>query len=47
LQGGCVFSVAVGLYDDLQVLIEGDGEAQKALHGELREGAAPQLGDIR
>jgi hypothetical protein len=40
LQGGGVFSVVVGLYDDLHVLIEGDEEAQKALHGELAEVAA-------
>ncbi len=35
----------VGLYDDLHVLVEGDGEAQKALHGELAEVAAqhPQV----
>jgi hypothetical protein len=32
LQGGGVFSVVVGLCDDLHVLIEGDEEAQKALH---------------
>jgi hypothetical protein len=30
----------VGFYDDLHVLIEGDEEAQKALHGELAEVAA-------
>jgi hypothetical protein len=30
----------VGLYDDPHVLIEGDEEAQKALHGELPEVAA-------
>jgi hypothetical protein len=40
LQGGGVFSVVVGLHDDLHVLIEGDEEAQKALHGELAEVAA-------
>jgi hypothetical protein len=40
LQGGGVFSVVVGLYDDVHVVIEGDEEAQKALHGELREVAA-------
>ena len=40
LQGGGVLSVVVGLYDDLHVLIEGDEEAQKALHGELAEVAA-------
>jgi len=44
LQGGGVFSVVVGLYDDLHVLIEGDEEAQKALHGELAKVAAQQLG---
>ncbi len=43
LQGGGVFSVVVGLYDDLHVLIEGDEEAQKALHGELTEVAAQQI----
>ncbi len=32
LQGGGVFSVVVGLYDDLHVLIEGDKEAQEAFH---------------
>jgi hypothetical protein len=32
----------VGLYDDLYVLIEGDEEAQKALHGELAEVAGPR-----
>ena len=32
----------MGLYDDLHVLIEGDEEAQKALHGELAEVAAPR-----
>jgi hypothetical protein len=37
LQGGDVFSVVVGLYDDVHVVIEGDEEAQKALHGELAE----------
>jgi len=36
----------VGLYDDLHVLIEGDEEAQKALHGELAEVAAQHPGDI-
>ena len=36
----------VGLYDDLHVLIEGDEEAQKALHGELAEVAAQHFGDI-
>jgi hypothetical protein len=41
-----VFSVVVGLYDDLHVLIEGDEEAQKALHGELAEVAAQHFGDI-
>jgi len=46
LQGGSVFSVVVGLYDDLHVLIEGDEEAQRALHGELAEVAAQQFGDI-
>ena len=47
LQGGGVFSVAVGLYDDLHVVIEGDEEAQKApLHEELAEVAAQQLGEI-
>jgi hypothetical protein len=35
LQGGGVFSVVVGLYDDPHVLIEGDEEAQKALHAAL------------
>jgi len=45
LQGGGVFSVVVGLYDDLHVLMEGDEESQKALHGELAEVAAlhPQV----
>jgi hypothetical protein len=43
LQGGGVFSVVVGLYDDLHVVIEGDEEAQKALHGELAEVAAQHL----
>jgi len=38
-----VFSVVVGLYDDVHVLIEGDEEAQKALHGELAEVAAQHL----
>jgi len=46
LQGGGVFSVVVGLYDDVHVLIEGDEEAQKALHGKLAEVAAQQPGDI-
>jgi hypothetical protein len=46
LQGGGVFSVVVGLHDDLHVLIEGDEEAQKALHGELAEVAAQRLEDI-
>jgi len=46
LQGGGVFSVVVGLYDDVHVLIEGDEEAQKALHGKLAEIAAQHLGDI-
>ena len=46
LQGGGVFSVVVGLYDDVDVLIEGDEEAQKALHGELAEFAAQHFGDI-
>jgi len=46
LQGGSVFSVVVGLYEDLHVLIEGDEEAQRALHGELAEVAPQQLGDI-
>jgi hypothetical protein len=32
LQGGGVFSVVVGLCDDLHVLIEGDEEAQEAPH---------------
>jgi hypothetical protein len=32
LQGGGVFAVVVGLYDDLHVLIEGDEEAQEAPH---------------
>jgi hypothetical protein len=32
-----------GLYDDAHVLIEGDEEAQKALHGELAEVAEQQL----
>lgn len=45
LQGGGVFSVVVGLYD-VHVLIEGDEEAQKALHGELAEVAAQHPGDI-
>ena len=36
----------LGLYDDLHVLIEGDEEAQKALHGELAEVAAQHPGDI-
>jgi len=36
----------VRLYDDLHVLIEGYEKAQKALHGELAEVAAQQLGDI-
>ena len=31
LQGGGVFSVVVGLYDDLHVLIEVDKESQQAL----------------
>jgi len=45
LQGGSVFSAVVGLYDDVHVVIEGDQEAQKALHGELAEVAAqhPQV----
>jgi len=46
LQGGGVFSVVVGLYDDVHVLIEGDEEAQKALHGEVAEVAAQHPGDI-
>jgi len=46
LQGGGVFSVVVGLYDDLHVLIEGDEEAEKALHGEPAEVSAQHLGDI-
>ena len=46
LQGGGVFSVVVGLYDDVHVLIEGDEETQKALHGELAEVAAQHLRDI-
>ena len=46
LQGGGVFSVVMGLYNDVHVLIEGDEEAQKALHGELAEVAAQHLGDI-
>jgi hypothetical protein len=46
LQCGGVFSVVVGLYDDLHVVIEGDEEAQKALHGELAEVAAQHPGDI-
>jgi len=33
----------VGLYDDRHVLIEGDEEAQKALHRELAEVAAQHL----
>ena len=45
LQGGGVFSVVVGFYDDLHVLIEGDEEAQKALHGELAEVAAEHLSE--
>jgi hypothetical protein len=40
LAGRGRFSVVVGLYDDLHVLIEGDEEAQKALHGKLAEVAA-------
>jgi hypothetical protein len=47
LQGVGVFSVVVGLYDDLHVLIEGDEEAQKALDGKLAEVASQHLGDIR
>ena len=47
LQGGGVFSVVVGLCDDLHVLIEGDEEAEKALHAELAEVAAQQLGESR
>jgi len=43
LQGGGVFSVVVGLDDDVHVLIEGDEEAEKALHGELAEVVAQQL----
>jgi hypothetical protein len=46
LQGGSVFSVVVGLHDDLHVLIEGDEEAEKALDGKLAEVAAQHLGDI-
>jgi len=46
LQGGGVFSVVVGLYDDVHVLIESDEEAQKALHGKLAGVAAQHLGDI-
>jgi hypothetical protein len=34
----------VGLYDNLDVLIEGDEEAEKALHGGLAEVAAQHLG---
>jgi hypothetical protein len=33
----------VGLYDDVNVLIEGNEEAQKALHGKLPEVAAQHL----
>jgi len=36
----------VGLYDDVYVLIEGDEEAQKALHAELAEVAAQHPGDV-
>jgi len=36
----------VGLSADLDILIEGDEEAQKALDGELAEVAAQHLGDI-
>jgi hypothetical protein len=43
LQGGGIFSVVVGLYDDLHVLIEGDEEAQKAPRGELAEVAVRGL----
>jgi hypothetical protein len=46
LQGGGVFFVLVGLYDDVHVVIEGDREAQQALDGELAEVAAQHLGDI-
>jgi hypothetical protein len=47
LEGGGVFSVVVGLYYDLHVVIEGDEEAQQALpHGELAEVVAQHLGDI-
>ena len=46
MQGGGVFSVVVGLYDDVDVLIEGDEAAQTALHGELAEVAAQHPGDI-
>jgi hypothetical protein len=44
-RSGAFFSVVVGLYDDLHVLIEGDEEALKALHGELAEVAVQHLGD--
>jgi hypothetical protein len=43
LQGRGVFSVGVGLYYDLHVLIESYEEAQKALHGGRRKSFAQQL----
>ena len=42
-RAGAFFLLWWGLYDDLHVLIEGDEEAQKALHGELTEVAAQQI----
>lgn len=47
MQRRSVVSVAMGLYDDLHVLIECHEETQKALHGELPELSTQHLEYVR
>src|SRR5712692_7045602 len=46
MQRRSVISVAMGLHDDLHVLIQRHEKTQKALHGELPELSAQHLGYV-